>query len=286
MTTLIQAKSLSLAYGNKTVIEPFDWDVKPGQIIGLLGPNGAGKTTLIRCLCGLLPNHGKVEVLGKDPRQHRSQLMKDITTITDVATLPRWMTANKAIEFLSAVHPNFCEKRARKFLKRTTLTMNDKIKTYSKGMVTQLHLALTMAIDAKLLILDEPTLGLDIAYQHLFFQQLIEDYYDSDRSIIVATHQIEAIEPLLTHLLLLGKKQVYFNDTMDQFKHDFFIAEVDSNQATALRALTPLSEQALLGKTRFLFTEEQREKLKNIPCETHPASIRDVFIGYNTGDQT
>jgi ABC-2 type transport system ATP-binding protein len=277
MTTLVKARGLSKQYGSTRALDKVDFEIEEGRIVGLIGPNGAGKTTALKAILGLTDFDGELDVLGHDPRQARHELMRDVCFIADVAVLPRWLRVSNAIEYVEAVHPGFSRERAMHFLERTKIKQKSKVGELSKGMVTQLHLALIMAIDAKLLVLDEPTLGLDILYRKEFYTSLLNDYFDANRTIIVTTHQVEEIEKILTHLMFIDNGQVTLDRSMEQVAEDYSEVLVTPDKADAARGMKPLYEREMFGKKLFLFEGVSRDELSRFG-EIHTPSVADIFV--------
>ena len=277
MTTLVKARGLSKRYGNMTALNRVDFDIEEGCIVGLIGPNGAGKTTALKAVLGLTDFEGELDVLGHDPRIGRHRLMQDVCFIADVAVLPRWLRVSNAIEYVEAVHPRFSREHAMHFLERTKIKQKSKVGELSKGMVTQLHLALVMSIDAKLLVLDEPTLGLDILYRKEFYTSLLNDYFDEKRTIIVTTHQVEEIEKILTHLMFIDNGSIILNSSMEQVAEHYTEVLVTPDKAAGAQALKPLYEREVFGKKLFLFEGVAKEKLAEIG-EIHTPSVADIFV--------
>ncbi|HEY3858950.1 MAG TPA: ABC transporter ATP-binding protein [Gammaproteobacteria bacterium] len=277
MTTLVKARALSKRYGATRALDNVDFEIEEGRIVGLIGPNGAGKTTALKAILGLTEFEGELDVLGHDPRQARHQLMRDVCFIADVAVLPRWLRVCNAIEYVEAVHPGFSRERAMHFLERTKIQQRSKVGELSKGMVTQLHLALIMAIDAKLLVLDEPTLGLDILYRKEFYTSLLNDYFDATRTIIVTTHQVEEIEKILTHLMFIDNGRVTLDRSMDQVAEEYVEVLAAPDKAAAVQALKPLYEREMFGKKLYLFEGVARGELEKLG-ELHTPSVADIFV--------
>jgi ABC-2 type transport system ATP-binding protein len=277
MSMLVKARGLSKSYGATRALDNVDFEIEEGRIVGLIGPNGAGKTTALKAILGLTDFEGELDVLGHDPRQARHELMRHVCFIADVAVLPRWLRVSNAIEFVEAVHPGFSRERAMQFLDRTKIKQRSKVGELSKGMVTQLHLALIMAIDAKLLVLDEPTLGLDILYRKEFYTSLLNDYFDAQRTIIVTTHQVEEIEKILTHLMFIDGGRVTLDRSMEQVAEDYCEVLVAQDRAEAARGLKPLYEREVFGKKLFLFEGVSRDELGKFG-EIHTPSVADIFV--------
>ena len=282
MTAVVQAKGLSKRYGNTVALDNVNLDIQPGRIVGLVGPNGAGKTTALKAILGLAEFDGQLSVLGLDPRTHRTELMQQVCFIADVAVLPRWIKVSQAVDFVANVHPRFDRAKCEAFLARTKLQPEQRVRQMSKGMIVQLHLALVMAIDAKLLILDEPTLGLDILYRKQFYQNLLEDYFDENKTIIVTTHQVEEVEHILTDLMFIRDGRIVLDADMDAVGDRFIEVMVGADKAAAARALKPLDERQVFGKSIFLFDGADRATLEQLG-ETRRPSVSDLFVATMKG---
>ena len=281
--SVITARGLRKVYKNKAALAGTDFEIRAGRIVGLIGPNGAGKTTALKAILGLVPFDGELKVLGKDPRTQRDELMNEVCFIADVAVLPRWIKVKDAIEFVAGVHPRFDAAKCRRFLHGTQLTDNLRVREMSKGMIVQLHLALVMAIDAKLLVLDEPTLGLDILYRKQFYQRLLEDYFDEDKTIIVTTHQVEEIEHILTDVMFIRDGRVVLDAPMDTLAVRYTEVLVDAGKQDEARALKPIDERALpFGKTVMLFDGVPAEQLAPLG-ETRTPGLADLFVATMKG---
>lgn len=277
MGAVIEAHGLNKRYGDTTALDDVSFSVERGRIVGLIGPNGAGKTTCLKALLGLTSFSGDLSVLGVDPRQDRAELMRRITFIADVAVLPGWLRVHEAIRFVTDVHPNFDPDKARDFLSRTKIQPAKRVKQLSKGMITQLHLALVMAIDAKLLVLDEPTLGLDILFRKQFYNNLLNDYFDGERTILVTTHQVEEIEHILTDLLFIKDGKIVLDAPMEAVQERFFEVMVSPDQAEQARALSPIDERQVFGRHVFLFDTSDRQQLAELG-EIHKPGVADLFV--------
>ena len=277
MSALIEAKGLSKSYGSYKALDNVDFTVERGRVVGLVGPNGAGKTTILNAILGLTAFDGDLSVLGLKPNENRHQIMQKVSFISDVAILPKWLVVENAIEYVNQVHPNFNEEKALEFLSKTKIPMKAKVKTLSKGMVAQLHLALVMAIDAELLVLDEPTLGLDILYRKNFYNQLLSDFFTEDRSILVTTHQIEEIENLLTDLIFVKDGKIILNDSMETVSQNYSEVMVGKENVEAAKALNPIIERDVFGRKVFLFEGGDREALEALG-EIHSPSVADIFV--------
>ena len=277
MEKIVEARGIYKRYGDVTALDHVDIEIESGKIIGLIGPNGAGKTTLLKCLLGLASCDGEIKVLGTDPAVNRTHLLEQVCFIADTAILPRWMKVSQALDYLDNVHPRFNRELAESFLKKTSVKYNKRVQQLSKGMITQLHLALVMAIDARLLVLDEPTLGLDILYRKEFYTSLINDYFDHERTILVTTHQVEEIESLLTDLLFIREGRLILNTTMEKLPEIYTEVHSNSDRAEQARAMEPISERKMLGETVFIFEGRAREELEPLGKLRTP-SVADVFV--------
>jgi ABC-2 type transport system ATP-binding protein len=277
----IQAHGLRKRFGTMMALDGIDLRVEEGRILGLIGPNGAGKTTALHAILGLIPYEGQLQVLGRDPWLERDRLMCDASFIADVAVLPRWMRVSQALDYVAGVHPRFDRAKAQTFLERTTIKRTSKIAELSKGMVTQLHLALVMAIDARLLVLDEPTLGLDILYRKQFYDALLNDYFDRSRTIVVTTHQVEELEHVLTDLMFIDRGRIVMTCSMDEFESRYVEMTVGPEQVSAARAFKPIYERQALGRSIFLFDHVDRQQLANVGDVRTP-SISDLFVAVIT----
>ncbi len=282
MTAVVHANGLSKRYGTTAALDSVNLNIEPGRIVGLVGPNGAGKTTALKAILGLTEFDGELSVLGLDPRTHRYQLMQQVCFIADVAVLPRWLRVSEAVDFVAGVHPRFSREKCQALLARTKLKPTQRVRELSKGMIVQLHLALVMAIDAKLLVLDEPTLGLDILYRKEFYQNLLNDYFDEQKTIIVTTHQIEEVEHILTDLLFIRDGKIVLDATMDQVGERFAEVMVNPDKADAARALKPIYERQIFGKSIFLFDGIDRARLAELG-ELHKPSVADLFVATMKG---
>lgn len=282
MSAVISAKNLSKSYKGKPAVDNISFDIPAGRIVGLIGPNGSGKTTTLKAALGLVPFEGELKVLGKNPRTERDDLMQDVCFIADVAVLPRWLKVKDAVDFVAGVHPRFDRKKAEAYLAHTKLTPGMKVKEMSKGMIVQLHLALVMAIDAKLLVLDEPTLGLDILYRKQFYQNLLEDYFDEQKTIVVTTHQVEEIEHILTDLMFIREGKIVLSASMDDVGERFHEVMVPADKAEAARSLKPIDERSVFGKAVMLFDGVSRQKLAEFGEVRNPG-IADLFVATMKG---
>jgi ABC-2 type transport system ATP-binding protein len=273
----IEARGLRKAFGTTVALDSIDLRVEEGRILGLIGPNGAGKTTALNAILGLIPYQGELSVLGRDPWSDRGALMRDVCFIADVAILPRWMRVSQALDYVAGVHPRFDRAKAEGFLAKTTIPRASKISQLSKGMVVQLHLALVMAIDAKLLVLDEPTLGLDILYRKQFYDSLLNDYFDRSRTIVVTTHQVEEVQHVLTDLMIIDRGRIVFGCSMEEFESRYCEVTVNPDQVAAARALKPMHERQILGRSILLFDGADRKQLATFGDVRTPG-IADLFV--------
>ncbi|SHH01874.1 ABC transporter ATP-binding protein [Massilia sp. CF038] len=282
MSAVISAKGLSKSYGKHLAVDNISFDIPAGRIIGLIGPNGSGKTTTLKAALGLIPFDGQLTVLGMDPRTDRDALMQDVCFIADVAILPRWLRVGDAIDFVEGVHPRFNRKKAEHYLANTKLKPSMKVKEMSKGMVAQLHLALVMAIDAKLLVLDEPTLGLDIMYRKQFYQNLLEDYFDENKTIVITTHQVEEVEHILTDLMFIREGKIVLSASMDEVGERYTEVMVAGDKLNAANALQPIDQRTVFGKSVMLFDGVSRAQLAALG-ETRNISVADLFVATMKG---
>ena len=277
----IEAHGLRKAFGTTAAVDNVDLTVDDGRILGLIGPNGAGKTTLLNAILGLTSYEGQLRVLGRNPWTQRDDLMRDVCFIADVAVLPRWLRVTQALDYMTGVHPRFDRAKAETFLARTAIKRSSKVRELSKGMVTQLHLALVMAIDARLLVLDEPTLGLDLLFRKQFYDSLLNDYFDHTRTIVITTHQVEEIQNVLTDVMFINHGRIVFRSTMDDFESRFLELSVTPNHLAAARALRPIHERPVLGRSILLFDHADRQQLRQLGDIRTP-SIADLFVSIMT----
>src|SRR5690349_5584930 len=273
----IEARGLRKAFGTTVALDGIDLRIEEGRILGMIGPNGAGKTTALNAVLGLTSYEGELKVLGRDPWKNRDELMRDVSFIADVAVLPRWIRVSQLVDYVAGVHPRFDRVKAENFLARTTIKRTSKVRELSKGMVAQLHLAIVMAIDARLLVLDEPTLGLDILYRKQFYESLLNDYFDRSRSIIVTTHQVEEIQDVLTDLMFIDRGRIVLECSMEQFESRYLELMVNPEHLVSARALKPIHERPVFGRSVLLFDDVGRNRLE-IFGEVRRPSIADVFI--------
>jgi ABC-2 type transport system ATP-binding protein len=274
---VIEARGLRKTFGPTVALEGIDLGVEEGRILGLIGPNGAGKTTALNAILGLTSYQGQLRVLGRNPWTERDVLMRDVSFIADVATLPRWMRVSQSLDYVAGVHPRFDRAKAETFLGKTTIKHPRKIGELSKGMVVQLHLALVMAIDARLLVLDEPTLGLDILYRKQFYDSLLNDYFDRSRTIVVTTHQVEEVEHVLTDLMFIDRGRIVLSCTMEEFESRYVEVSVRPDQLDAARDLKPIYQCQVLGRSIWLFDGVDRQRLARFG-EVRTPSIADLFV--------
>jgi len=274
---VIEAHGLRKAFGKTIALDRVDLRIEEGRILGLIGPNGAGKSTALNAILGLTSYEGELKVLGRDPWNERNELMRDVCFIADVAVLPRWLRVSQALDFVAGVHPRFDRAKAESLLARTSIKHTSKIRELSKGMVTQLHLALVMAIDAKLLVLDEPTLGLDLLYRKQFYDSLLNEYFDRERTIVVTTHQVEEVQHVLTDVMFINQGRIVLNCSMDQFETRYQEVMVHPERIAAARALKPIHERQLFGRSILIFDGVDRQQLAALG-EVRTPSIADLFV--------
>ena len=280
----IEAHGLRKTFGVTVALAGIDLRVEEGRILGLIGPNGAGKTTALDAILGLIPYQGELKVLGRDPWTAREQLMRDVSFIADVSVLPRWARVSQLLDYVAGVHPRFDRAKAEAFLAKTTIKRTSKVRELSKGMVAQLHLALVMAIDAKLLVLDEPTLGLDILYRKQFYDSLLNDYFDGSRTIVVTTHQVEEIQDVLTDLMFIDRGRIVLECSMEEFDSRYLEVMVNPEHLAAAQALRPMHERPVFGRSVLLFENANRDQLAALG-EVRRPSIADLFVAVMGKDQ-
>jgi ABC-2 type transport system ATP-binding protein len=282
MTTIIEARGLSKSYGASRALDAVSFSVEPGRIVGLIGPNGAGKTTALKAILGLTPFDGELLVFGKNPYHERNAVMHDVCFIADVAVLPKWLRVSQAVDYVAGVHPRFERSRAEEFLRKTDIKMKSRVRELSKGMVTQLHLALILAIDARLLVLDEPTLGLDLLYRRQFYDTLLNDYFDKERTILLTTHQVEEIENLLTDVIFINRGHIALDSAVEGLAQRYVQLNVRPDQATRARELKPFYEREIFGRIAMFFEGRTTEEL--VPLgEIRTPSIADLFVAKMQG---
>lgn len=274
---VIKANNISKKYDESYALDSIDIEVSKGQIMGLIGPNGAGKSTFLQSVLGLLKTEGNLEVLGLDPRKDRHKLLKEVCSITDVAVLPKWMTVQQLLSYIDGVHPGFDLDKCISILSRTNIKLHSKIKVLSRGMVVQLHLSIVMAIDAKILILDEPTLGLDLVYRKDFYSQLIEDYYEGNKTILISTHQVEEIEGVLSDAVFMNQGRIVMQDSIESINKKYLELRPDQNSINAAKSLNPMHHRNELGREVMLFEDMDKDKLMELG-DVRPPVIADLFM--------
>ena len=285
MNYVIEAQGLTKRYKSTKAVDNIDLKIPTGRIVGLIGPNGAGKTSALKAILGLATYEGNLSVLGKDPSKDRAALMEEVCFIADVAVLPRWIRVWQLIDLTESIHPKFSREKCLKYLSTTKITQNHKVKQLSKGMVAQLHLAIVMSIDVKLLVLDEPTLGLDILFRKQFYTNLLNDYFDEERTILITTHQVEEIEHILSDLIFIQDGRIALDASMDDIQQAFCELMVSPENAVAARELQPVSERQLFGRHIFLFKNANREQLKELG-EVRTPGVADLFGATMTGGES
>ena len=277
MTSLVRAQGVSKRFGAIRAVDNVSFEIEEGKILGLIGPNGAGKTTLLKAVLGLTDCSGELSVLGLDPFRQRKELMKDICFIADVAVLPRWIRVTQLLDFVESIHPNFSRQRVNNFLSQTNVRSDARVRELSKGMVAQLHLSIVMSIDAKLLVLDEPTLGLDIIFRKEFYSNLLNDYFDEKRTILITTHQVEEIENLLTDIMFIDEGRILLDETMESLAESYVELLTSGENATKARGLGPIADQEMFGKSVLLFEGVSRDNLEGLG-ELRTPSVADLFV--------
>ena len=285
MTAVIEARALAKSYGATRALDGVSFKVEPGRIVGLIGPNGAGKTTALKAILGLTAFDGELHVLGRDPRSQRDELMREVCFMADVAVLPRWLRVSQAVDFCTGVHPRFDRSIAEGFLRKTDIHMDSRVRELSKGMVTQLHLALIMAIDARLLVLDEPTLGLDLLFRRRFYDTLLNDYFDKERTILLTTHQVEEVENLFTDVIFINHGRVALSASVDELGNRYQPLTLSADAAPRARALQPVYEREVFGRVAMLFEGRSIEELGPLG-ELRTPSIADLFVAKMQGSAT
>src|SRR5216110_652963 len=273
----IEARGVRKTFGKNIALDGIDLRVEEGRILGLIGPNGAGKTTALHAILGLTPYQGELKVLGRDPWSAREELMRDVSFIADVAVLPRWIRVSHLLDYVVGVHPRFDRAKAEGFLAKTAIKRSSKVRELSKGMVAQLHLALVMAIDARLLVLDEPTLGLDILFRKQFYDSLLNDYFDRSRTIVVTTHQVDEIQDVLTDLMFIDRGRIVLECSMEEFDSRYLEVMINPEHLEAARALKPIHERPVFGRSVLLFDNVNRDQLAALG-EVRRPSIADLFV--------
>lgn len=279
MTSLVKAHGVSKHFGNVRAVDDVSFEIEKGRIMGLIGPNGAGKTTLLKALLGLTDCEGELSVLGLDPFRQRKELMRNICFIADVAVLPRWIRVSQLLDFVESTHPNFSRDKAEALLEKTNVSArrDSRVRELSKGMVTQLHLSIIAAIDARLLILDEPTLGLDIIFRKEFYANLLSDYFDEERTILVTTHQVEEIENILTDIMFINNGRIILDTTMESLAESYVELMTSGESADRARTMGPIAERDIFGKSIMLFERSDRDRLGELG-ELHTPSVADLFV--------
>jgi len=278
----IEARGLRKTFGTTVALDGIDLRIEEGRILGIIGPNGAGKTTALNAILGLTSYQGELKVLGRDPWASRDELMRDVSFIADVAVLPRWIRVSQLLDYVAGVHPRFDRAKAEGFLAKTTIKRTKRVRELSKGMVAQLHLALVMAIDARLLVLDEPTLGLDILFRKQFYDSLLNDYFDRSRTIVVTTHQVEEVQDVLTDLMFIDSGRIVLECSMEEFESRYLEVVVNPDQLAAARALKPMHERPAFGRSVLLFDRADRDQLAALGDVRRP-SIADLFVAMMSG---
>ena len=283
MEPLIHIRDVSKSYGSTQALKAISLDIPAGRIVGLVGPNGAGKTTLLRALTGSIDYHGHIRILGLEPRNRREKLVAFTGVIHDVAVLPPWMKVRHVLDYMQGVHPRFNRQRCEEFLSTTVIEQGKKVKQLSKGMKTQLHLAVVMATDTRLLILDEPTHGLDILFRKRFYTTILDEYFDGDKSIVISTHQVEEVEHILSDVIFIREGSVLLNTTMDQLREEFVQLTVPAEKTDEVRSLGPLTEHELFGRKVFLLRDVDRATVEPLG-EVQVPSVSDVFVALMGGE--
>jgi ABC-2 type transport system ATP-binding protein len=276
-TTVIEARELAKSYGKNRALNGVGFTIASGRIVGLIGPNGSGKTTTLKAILGLTQFDGQLSVLGKNPCTQRDELMRDVCFIADVAVLPKWLRVSNALDFVAGVHPRFDRARAEEFLRKTDIKMGSRVRELSKGMVTQLHLALILAIDARLLVLDEPTLGLDLLYRRQFYDTLLNDYFDKERTILLTTHQVEEIENLLTDVIFINRGNITLETSVESLAERYVQLTVGPDEAPRARELKPFYEREIFGRVAMFFEGRPANELEPYGDIRTP-TIADLFV--------
>jgi ABC-2 type transport system ATP-binding protein len=285
MTAIVEAKGLTKSFGATQALDGVSFAIDSGRIVGLIGPNGAGKTTALKAILGLTPFGGELKVLGLDPRTQRDELMRDVCFMADVAVLPRWLRVSQALDYCSGVHPRFDRAHALEFLRKTDINLTSRVRELSKGMVTQLHLALILAIDARFLVLDEPTLGLDLLYRRKFYDTLLNDYFDKERTILLTTHQVEEVENLFTDVIFLNHGHIALSSSVEELGSKYVQLTVGAEQAARARALRPFYEREVFGRVAMIFEGHSAAELGALG-ELRTPSIADLFVAKMQGAAT
>lgn len=277
MDSVVNIEHLRKRYGSHIAVDNVSLNIEQGSIVGLIGPNGAGKTSILKSILGLTSYDGNIRLFGQDVKNNQAQILNDVCFIADTSILPRWMKVKQAIEYVDGVHPKFDIEKANQFIAKTNINVNSKISELSKGMVTQLHLALIMSINVKLLVLDEPTLGLDILYRKAFYDSLLNDYYDEERTIVITTHQVEEIESLLTDIVFVKNGQIILDEKMENLENRFIELEVNKQNESEAKALFPIYQRNILGGSLFMFENPDISTLESLGKIRQP-SIADLFV--------
>lgn len=285
MNPVIEAKQLSRRFEQVQAVDGVDLALAPGSVMGLIGPNGAGKTTLLRALLGLTDCEGEVSVLGLDPRRDHARLMEQVCFIADTAVLPRWMTVLQLLDYVSGIHPRFDRAQAERFLEATEVTVKRRVRELSKGMTVQLHLALVMAIDARVLILDEPTLGLDLLFRKRFYEQLLNDYFDDERTIIISTHQVEEVQHILTEVVFMDRGRLIMHKPMSSFDEEFAELHVVGEATARAEAIPHIGTRTILGGKAIIYEGVDRSLLESLG-EVRTPSVSDLFVAKIGGAQS
>ena len=283
MTQIIKAQGLTKSYGSLRALDSVNFDVEVGRIVGLIGPNGAGKTTALKAILGLIPFEGELVVMGKNPYTERDSIMRDVCFIADVAVMPRWLRVHQALDFVAAVQPRFDRARAEGFLSKTDIKSSSRVRELSKGMVTQLHLALILAIDARLLVLDEPTLGLDLLFRRQFYDTLLNDYFDKERTIVITTHQVEEVENLLTDVIFIQRGRIALANSVEDLGARYVQLTATAEQARLARQLQPFYEREVFGRVVLFFDGRSPQELQQFG-EIRTPSIADLFVAKMQGE--
>ena len=285
MNYVIEAQGMTKRYKSTVAVDNIDLQIPAGRIVGLIGPNGAGKTSALKAILGLATYEGELSVLGKCPSKDRAALMEDVCFIADVAVLPRWIRVWQLIELTEKIHSKFSREKCLQYLSKTKVTLDHRVKHLSKGMVAQLHLAIVMSIDVKLLVLDEPTLGLDILFRKEFYTNLLNDYFDEERTILITTHQVEEIEHILSDLIFIQDGRIALDSSMDDVQERYAELMVAPDMAAAARELQPMNERELFGRHIFLFQNTNRAQLKELG-EVRTPSVADLFVAIMNGGES
>jgi len=277
LNPIVEIKNLSKSYGQLKALDNVNLDINPGRIVGLIGPNGSGKSTMLRALTGLIEYKGSISILGNEPKINRNELMKKVGVIHDIPVIPPWMKVKQAMEFQSDIHPNFNREKCENQLSKTTIKFNQKINTLSKGMKTQLHLAMVLSTDSNFLVLDEPTHGLDILFRKQFYNSILEDYFNDERSVFISTHQVEEIEHILSDVVFIRKGKIILSDTIENLHQKYFSISANEENAIEIRKFNPISEQKILGSINFLLKDTKKSEIEKFGKINTP-TISDIFV--------